>query len=200
MDVMESNGRGRHSRLVAIGLVGSGVIAGGTLATLGVASAAGTSSTTPSPSASGAPRFDRGAGPGPGFGMGRGMGRGIHGVETVQTGTSTFVTIDTQMGTVTGNDGTNLTVKSVDGFTATYSFDAKSVIDKSGAKATIADLKVGDKVRVEALAATSGNPVVRHVGDGRPAFGGHDGFGPGHGPDGGMPGMPPAPTAPGSAA
>jgi hypothetical protein len=204
MDFISANERPVRRRLVAVGLVGAGLVAGGTLATLGVASASGTAS--PSASSTAPPTPDQGRhGFGPrGFGrmggmdgMG-GMG-GLHGTETVVKGTNTYVTLDNQRGTVTANDGSTITVKSVDGFTATYSFDANSRIGKNHARATIADLKVGDTVAVLATARAGSNPVVVDVRDGlagRGPDGDHGLGGPGMGGPGmGGPGMGgPAPT------
>ena len=78
-----------------------------------------------------------------------------------------FVVLDTQRGTVTGNNGTQLTVKSADGFTATYTVGSSTVIRKDGAKATVGDLKVGDTVGV--VGVKSGDTVTaRAVRDGVP--------------------------------
>jgi hypothetical protein len=188
MDILESNEPKGRSRLVAVGLVGAGLLAGGTLATLGVASASGSAAPSPSSTTStksGNPpehRFGLGPMAGPGFGH-RGC-RGIHGSEIVQTGTNTYATIDNQEGKVTANDGTTITVKSVDNFVATYSFDGKSLIGKNGAKATMVDLKVGDTVEVRALAQTRGNAIAVMAIDGKPHFRGSD-DGMGHGAAGG---------------
>ena len=180
MDIIDNNEpesrvRGGRGRLASIALLGAGVIAGGTLATLGVANAGSTSSTaTPTPTST--PKapglhggFGQGRGRGPGMGMG---GREIHGTDTIRTGTNTYATIDSQRGTVTANDGTTLSVKSADGFTANYAFGSSSIIVKGGAKVTIADLKVGDTVELRATVQSSGNPVVIVVRDGIPKFGG----------------------------
>jgi hypothetical protein len=192
MDILESNERKGRSRLAAVGLVGAGLLAGGTVATLGVASASGSVSSSPTattntntnPGAGSQHRF--GMGPMGGRAVGRGAGRGIHGSETVQTGSKTYAIINNQEGTITANDGTTIKVTSLDGFVATYSFDSKSRIGKNGAKATIVDLKVGDTVEVRALAQTSGNAIVARVRDGKPQFGGPEG---GPGP---IPSVPPS--------
>lgn len=212
MDILDSHeqsdpsaqpvpGRSRRSRLAAVGLVGIGVVAGGTLATLGVANAgvhsssAVSSSSTPAPSASPWERHDGRRG----FGMGHFGGREIHGKVTVRTGTNTYATLDLQRGTVTSNDGTSITVKSVDGFTATYSFNSSSVVIKNGAKVKVTDVKVGDTVDVRAAEQASGNPVIGAVIDGK-HLSGPDGMGrpgdfDGHGPDGqGPSGAPNAPV------
>jgi len=126
----------------------------------------------------------------PGMGIGaQRMGRALHGSETLQTGPNAYSTIDNQVGVVTANDGTTITVRSADGFSATYAFDAKSRVGKDRTKAAIGDLKVGDAVRVQATEQISGNPIVTLALDGlgRPS---EAGDGAGHGP-----GEPAAPTA-----
>ena len=55
-----------------------------------------------------------------------------------------------QRGPVEKISDTSLTVKSADGYTATYAVSADTVVRKDGDKATIADLKAGDKVLVVA--------------------------------------------------
>lgn len=198
MDILESNERKGRSRLAAVGLVGAGLLAGGTMATLGIASASGSVSSSPTattntntnPGEGSQHRFDMGP-----MG-GRGFGRGIHGSETVRTGSKTYAIVNNQEGKVTANDGTTITVTSVDNFSATYAFDSKSRIGKNGAKATIVDLKVGDTVEVRALAQTSGNAIVAMVRDGKPHFGGPEG-GRGRGPEGGPGPIPSAPPSSG---
>jgi hypothetical protein len=55
-----------------------------------------------------------------------------------------------QRGPIEKVNDTSLTVKSADDYTATYAVSADTVVRKDGDKATIADLKAGDKVLVVA--------------------------------------------------
>jgi Domain of unknown function (DUF5666) len=55
-----------------------------------------------------------------------------------------------QRGPVDKVSDTSLTVKSADGYTATYVINADTKVRKSGDKASIAEVKVGDKVLVVA--------------------------------------------------
>jgi hypothetical protein len=55
-----------------------------------------------------------------------------------------------QRGPVEKVSDTSLTVKSEDGYTATYVVDAKTVVRKDRDKATIAEVKAGDRVLVVA--------------------------------------------------
>jgi hypothetical protein len=58
--------------------------------------------------------------------------------------------VDFQRGAVEKVSGTSLTVRSADGFTATYVVDGQTKVRKDKAEAQIADVEVGDKVRVVA--------------------------------------------------
>jgi hypothetical protein len=53
-------------------------------------------------------------------------------------------------GTVTAVNADTITVESVDKKSETIHFDAKTAFIKSGAAATVKDLKVGDRVIIEA--------------------------------------------------
>jgi len=55
-----------------------------------------------------------------------------------------------QRGPVEKVSDTSVTVKSADGYTATYVISADTTVRKNGDKATIADLKAGDRVLVVA--------------------------------------------------
>jgi Domain of unknown function (DUF5666) len=183
------------------------------------ASAAGSSpSAQPSGRPSGAPSGGPGGhgygGPGHGFGgpggpggFGRpggfggpgGFGRGgavLHGEQVVQEG-SKVVTIDEQSGKVTAVSATSLTVKSTDGFTATYVIDSSTKVGKKGAAAKISAVAVGDTVRVEGT-KSAGTVTADRVMDGvptRPA-----GAPAGAGGGWGGPGRPSTPPAPGGTA
>ncbi|WP_426302696.1 DUF5666 domain-containing protein [Arthrobacter sp. R-11] len=90
-------------------------------------------------------------------------GRGIHGEFTVKNNDGSYTTIVTQTGTVQSVSGSNITVKSEDGFTQSYALASTTAIVKipdSGPgmqgrrplPQTIkaSDLKAGDTVRVSA--------------------------------------------------
>jgi hypothetical protein len=143
----------------AAGVLGTAVAAGAVVSAAGAASAAGTSSATPSSTVQTATTQHRP--------WGALRHAGIHGEFTVRNKSGAFVVLDTQRGTVTGNNGTQLTVKSADGFPATYTVGSSTVIRKDGAKATVGDLKVGDTVGV--VGVKSGDTVTaRAVRDGVP--------------------------------
>jgi|SRR5581483_1874411 len=183
--------RVRVAAWVAAGVLGGGLVTGVAVSELGVASAA---SPSPSPRASAGTHhskpllrrfFERrmrghlgGLGPagGPGllFGVpglgapGLEMGRVLHGEATVQTPNGTKV-MSTQLGNITSVAGAQVTVRSSDGFTRTYSVDKQSRISLDGADGASSRLKTGDTVRV--LAVKSGNAwSARAVIDGLPVL------------------------------
>jgi hypothetical protein len=75
--------------------------------------------------------------------------RALHGEATVGGATKQRV-VSFQRGAVTKVSETSVTVKSVDGFTATYTVDAKTKVRKDKALVTIDDVKAADRVRVVA--------------------------------------------------
>jgi hypothetical protein len=178
-DVVASS-RPRRSRIgtgIAVAAIGIGA--------LGIAGTAyaSSSSPTPSPTDSGragyggtagnggqrlgpsgttGPRGDRGyRGFGPGMGAGMGMGMGgfaIHGSFVTPKQGGGYQTVDTQRGSVTGVSATSITVKSSDGFTATYTVDASALVH--ALRDGIASVKTGDEVSVTAVESGSEKKAV----------------------------------------
>lgn len=89
--------------------------------------------------------------------------RALHGEATLG-GIKKQHTIDFQRGTITAVSAGTVSVKSIDGFTASYQTDAKTKVHKAKAKATVGDLKVNDRVRVVALKDGS-KLTLRAIGD-----------------------------------
>jgi hypothetical protein len=161
----ELSPRVRFGAWIAAGVLGGGVIAGVVVSQLGTATAA---SPTPSPRASGAPgapmpyggpmqRFGermRGVPPlgGPGLGFG---GRVLHSAATVQAPDGTTKVVVSQSGDITDFSDSTITVKSSDGFVATYTVDKNTRISLNGSDGAMSSLKKGDTVRV--LAGKSGS-------------------------------------------
>ena len=111
-------------------------------------------------------------GPG-GHGHGGPGGQLLHGEEVVQQGTK-VVTIEEQAGKVTAVSATSITVKSTDGFTATYVVSVATKVGKDRAEAKISAVKVGDTVRIEGTKAGStvtADRIVDGVPPQRPADG-----------------------------
>lgn len=75
--------------------------------------------------------------------------RTLHGEVTVGGAKKTRV-IDVQRGTAEKVSASSITVRSVDGFSATYVVSGDTLVRKDGSPAKIADIASGDKVRVVA--------------------------------------------------
>ena len=78
------------------------------------------------------------------------MKRALHGEVTVGGKKGTRV-LDFQRGSVQSVSSNGVTVKSTDGFSATYVVNAETKVRKDGAAAKIGDIKNGVTVRVVAL-------------------------------------------------
>ena len=158
---------------------------------------------TPSPSASkpasqpaGGPVGHRGRFGGfggfPFGGFGMGSGGLVHGQFTEPKSGGGYQTVDVQNGTVSAVSASSVTVKSADGFSATYAVTSSTVVDAKAAG--IGSVKKGDTIFVTATvsggAATAANITdMTAVNAGRASFG----F-PGN--SSGFPGKPAAPAAP----
>lgn len=138
--------RGRRRRF---GLAGAAIFATGLVAGIIVASVTGAGAASPSPSAgSTVPHkmFGHGFFGHDGFGFGA-----IHGQFTVAAPNGGYETIDTQLGTVTAVSSSSISVKSADGFTATYSVDTNTMVNAG--RDGIANVKTGDTVHIVAVAS-----------------------------------------------
>jgi hypothetical protein len=156
-----------------IGLLGAAAVAVGALG-IGVAAAQtdeGPTTTTtppttaapgvaPAPKAADGPRAHLGGRKG-GHG-GPGMGPGIHGEFTMPDGNGGFRTFATQLGEVLKVSATSIELKSEDGFTKTYAVDEDTMVNAG--RDGIADVKVGDKVGVQALVSGATAKAV-HIRD-----------------------------------
>ena len=91
------------------------------------------------------------------------LGRAEHGSVTVKTKTGTEV-IDVQRGTVTAVSPTSITVKSPDGFTATYVVDSSTKVRKTGQQSAIANVANGDNVGIAAVHSGS-TDTAKRIGD-----------------------------------
>ncbi|MDE3204695.1 MAG: hypothetical protein KGQ66_10775 [Acidobacteriota bacterium] len=172
--------------VAVVGLGGAGLALASSGGSHGAASLASSSSTTPpTSSASNSPAVT----PGPGLAGPMGAGRGgvLHGQYTIAHGTS-YETIDEQVGSVDTVSSSSITVVSPDGFKATYSVDASTVVDSQagGISAVLAK----DNVRIEALVKGNSSVAteivdVTKIGSSRQGFGLPGGPGGGWGPGGG---------------
>jgi hypothetical protein len=101
-------------------------------------------------------------------GLGLGMGgRVLHNEATVVAPDGTTKVVVSQSGDITDVGGSTVTVKSSDGFTATYSVDKKTRIALNGTDGALSSLKSGDSVHV--FGTKSGSSVhAMSVVDGLP--------------------------------
>jgi len=127
-----------------------------TVADTSSAAQSGSSGASPSPSApawrsgqfrGGFGGFGIGPGLG-GFGGFGGFGGAIHGQLVEPKSGGGYQTIDVQRGTVTAVSSSSITVKSADGYTATYAVTSSTEVNAQAAG--IATVKVGDTVEVAA--------------------------------------------------
>ena len=95
------------------------------------------------------------------------LARTEHGQVTVRTKTGTEV-VDLQRGQVTAVSPTSITVKSQDGFSATYVVDSTTTVRKTGRPSAIGSVADGDNVVIAAVhsANASGTTdTAKHIGD-----------------------------------
>ncbi|MGC8512655.1 MAG: hypothetical protein ACP5P1_06415 [Acidimicrobiales bacterium] len=117
-------------------------------ASLATSTSSGSSSSTGSSSAPTKPP----AGPrghfGPGFGGPMMGGDVLHGVFTVKNPSGSYVTEETQVGTVSSVSQSSITVKSADGYSQTYAVTSSTVVDsQAGGIGAVAQ---NDSVRITA--------------------------------------------------
>jgi hypothetical protein len=142
------------------------VIAGGALALALAGTGAGIAlaqtTTTPAPAA---PSTSAGTGAHAGKHH-AGLKKVEHGELTVHTKTGDKV-VDVQRGTVTAAAATSVTVKSTDGVSTTYTLGSTTKVHKDKKAATVGDIAVNDRVRLEATktATTDTTATVTRIGD-----------------------------------
>ena len=143
---------------IIIAGVSSAALAGGIGAGLAYADPTPTPSASPTTSASPSASPTAKANPKERKGDRRGglMAKALHGEATL--GGKKHRVIVFQRGPVEKISDTSLTVKSKDGFTASYALTAETKVRKKKADLALSDLKVGDRVRV--VATKDGSTVT----------------------------------------
>ena len=121
------------------------------------------------------------------FGMGPGTGGVVHGQVVVPKSGGGYQTLDIQRGTVTAVSSSSVTVKSSDGYTATYSVTSNTLVNAESAG--IGSVKSGDSVFVTATVSGS-TATAASVTDTSAIRAGRGAFG--------FPMAPPTPAAKGS--
>jgi hypothetical protein len=91
------------------------------------------------------------------------LARAEHGSVTVRTKTGTEV-IDLQRGQVTAVSPTSISVRSQDGFSATYVVTSTTKVRKTGQPSAIGNVADGDNVVIEAVHSGT-TDTARHIGD-----------------------------------
>jgi hypothetical protein len=133
-----------------IAAIGLGAVALGGIVGVGVSFA---DDPTPSTSPSASPSAGASAKPGSDKNAGHDrralVRRALHGEATL--GGKQIRVVDFQRGLVGQVSDTSITLKSTDGFTATYAVTSDTKVRKDGQAAKITDIKTGDEVRVLAL-------------------------------------------------
>jgi hypothetical protein len=164
-DQIELSGRRGHRRtrpMVVGGVALFAVVAGTGVAFAATNHPAPAATTTSSLSASATPSASASAPTGKhhgrhsrghGFGGGFGLGGVVHGQVTIREKNGTYETVDVQQGTVTAVSSSSLTIKSADGYTATYAVSSSITVDTK--TAGIGSVKSGDSVMVEAQVSGS---------------------------------------------
>jgi hypothetical protein len=112
----------------------------------------------PSGAPQGGPRGGGGRGH---MGKGFGMGMGIHGSFVTPKQGGGYQTVDMQRGTVTAVSKDSITVKSEDGFSATYDVTADTMVN--ALRDGIASVKVGDEVGVMGIENAGTSTAVQIV-------------------------------------
>jgi hypothetical protein len=125
----------------AVALAIGGVLGAGTAAGFGIASAVSDPSRSPSatsgPNGADHPQLGRHAGR-------RFLGNRVeHGELTIKGRDGKPVVVDVQRGQVTAVSATSITLKSEDGFTASYTVGPDTRVRVGGARKAIGDVKVG---------------------------------------------------------
>lgn len=138
-----------HGRRRRFGIAGAAIFATGLVVGIIVASVTGAGAASPSPSTSSSSNmphkmFGHGFFGHDGFGFGA-----LHGQFTIAGPNGGYETLDTQLGTVSAVSSSSITVKSADGFTATYTVDANTLVNAG--RDGIANVKNGDTVHVVAV-------------------------------------------------
>ena len=121
----------------------AGVAALGLTATAVAVGAAGVASSA----AADQPTSQHGAAAQQRQGRGLGLGRLLHGDAVVKKGDQ-VLTVQRQRGQATAVSDNSITVKSEDGFEATYAIDQNTKVRKARQDGAISDIKTGEIVRV----------------------------------------------------
>jgi hypothetical protein len=93
----------------------------------------------------------------------RGRGRIVHGTVTIDSPKDGLITVQIDGGTIAAVDGASLTIAEKGGANVTVGIDSNTRVRRNRARAAVADLKVGDTVRVVSRVATGGAATAKAI-------------------------------------
>lgn len=93
--------------------------------------------------------------------LGGGLGQVLHGTGVVKAPDGTFQSMAVQRGAVTAVSATSISVKSLDGYTATYVVNSATKVNGKNGKIT--DVKIGDQVAVVATVSSNTSTATRVI-------------------------------------
>ena len=93
----------------------------------------------------------------------RGRGRIVHGIVTIDSPKNGLITVQVDGGTISKVDGKSVTISEKGGGSVTVAIDADTRVRRDRKRATPADLKLGDTVRVVSRVADGGAATAKAI-------------------------------------
>jgi hypothetical protein len=93
----------------------------------------------------------------------RGKGRIVHGTVTIDSPKDGLITVQVDGGTIAAVDAHSITIAEKGGGSVTVATDADTRVRRDRKRATTADLKVGDTVRVVSRVANGGAATAKAI-------------------------------------
>jgi hypothetical protein len=93
----------------------------------------------------------------------RGRGLVVHGTVTIDSPKEGLITVQLDGGTISAVDADSVTIAEKGGGSVTVAIDAQTRVRRDRKRATAADLKVGDNVRVVSRVATGGAATAKAI-------------------------------------
>jgi hypothetical protein len=93
----------------------------------------------------------------------RGRGRIVHGTVTIDSPKDGLITVQIDGGMIAAVDGASVTIAEKGGANVTVGIDSDTRVRRNRARAAVADLKVGDTVRVVSRVASGGTATARAI-------------------------------------
>jgi hypothetical protein len=93
----------------------------------------------------------------------RGLRRIVHGTVTIDSPKDGLITVQIDGGTIAAVDGASLTIAEKGGANVTVGIDSDTRVRRNRARAAVADLKIGDIVRVVSRVASGGAATAKAI-------------------------------------